>query len=329
MVNVLYLRFLSKDGKPAETIYEYFVDSTLFAALKTLPRGSLAKIINQNGYNYRDATVELVELKVVDPKDTKATMELLTVDVISHGDITALPLYLVKIRVTPNSVTFSATTNSIEMSKNKTTITNDEKVKEKKSMFEKCFIKGFMFGPATDVKLSLYGPAFKTAEGYVSYDKDNELVEVDGLVLEGSKNLCYVIPVAKKDVAVGDFIMHNGSWTKVLNLTEDGYLRAEKVAEKEVVEIIPTKNVFGFDFYSKLVPLFGDFSFEVSKDNPFGNLPMLMAFGDGNMEDMLPFLLMSGKTEINPMLMYLLMDKSDNKDILPLILMNNIFNKGE
>lgn len=314
MVNVLYLRFLDKDGKPGKTIYEYFVDNTLFAALRTFSRGSLAKIVNHNGYNYRDATVELVELRVVDPKDTKATTKLLTVNVISSGNIAYLPLYLV------------------EISKDTITITNNEKVKEKKSMFEKCFIKGFMFGAATDVKLSLYGPAFKTAEGYVSYDKDNELVEVDGLVLEGSKNLCYVIPVAKKDVAVGDFIMHNGSWTKVLNLTEDGYLRAEKVAEKEVVEIIPTKNVFGFDFYSKLVPLFGDFSFEVSKDNPFGNLPMLMAFGDGNMEDILPFLLMSSKMEKNPMIMYFLMSKTDNsdfKDILPFMFINNFFNKGE
>lgn len=271
--------------------------------------------MNSSGYDYRGAVVELLKIKQIgDFEDTKATQTLTKVEIVGEcHSFLEEPLY-----------------NELELccsigEENKRI--HDEK--EKKSMFEKCFIKGFMFGPATDVKLSLYGPAFKTEEGYVSYDKDNELVEVDGFVFEGNKNLCYVIPVAKKDVAVGDFILHNGSWAKVLNLTEDGYLRAEKVAKKEVVEIIPTKNAFGFDFYAKLVPLFGDFSFEVSKDNPFGNLPMLMAFGDGNMEDILPFLLMSGKTEINPMLMYLLMDKSDNKDILPLILMNNIFNKGE
>lgn len=317
MKDILYLRFLDKNGKPGETIYEYFIGEKLFNYLKSVSRSSCAKIMNDSGYDYRGAAVELLKIeRIADFEDTKATQTLAKVEIVGKcHSFLEQPLY--------HELEFSCSIN--EESK----ITYNKK--EKNSMFEKCF-KGFKFGPATDVKLSLYGPAFKTAEGYVSYDKDNELVEVDGLVLEGSKSLCYVIPVAKKDVAVGDFIMHNGSWTKVLNLTEDGYLRAEKVAEKEVVEIIPTKNAFGFDFYAKLIPLFGDFSFEVSKDNPFGNLPMLMAFGDGKMEDILPFLLMSGKTEKNPMIMYFLMSKIDNsdfKDIFPFMFMNNFFNKGE
>lgn len=317
MKDILYLRFLDKNGKPGETIYEYFIGEKLFNYLKSVSRGSYAKIMNDSGYDYRGASVELLKIKRIgDFEDTKATQTLAKVEIVGeYHSFLDQPLY--------QELEFCCLTNK------ESKITDNKK--EKNSMFEKCF-KGFKFGPATDVKLSLYGPAFKTAEGYVSYDKDNELVEVDGLVLEGSKSLCYVIPVAKKDVAIGDFIMHNGSWTKVLNLTEDGYLRAEKVAEKEVVEIIPTKNAFGFDFYAKLVPLFGDFSFEVSKDNPFGNLPMLMAFGDGNMEDILPFLLMSGKTEKNSMLMYFLMSKIDNsdfKDILPFMFINNFFNKGE
>ena len=180
-------------------------------------------------------------------------------------------------------------------------------------MFEKVF-KGFKIGMAEDVKLSIYGPAFRTKDNtYVAYNKDNELIEVDGLVLDSKKSMCYIMPVAKDDVAIGDFIYHNDSWTKVLGLTEDGYLRAEKINVKEVINIIPTKNVFGFDFYSKLVPLFGDFGFDVNEKNVFGNLPMLMALSEDKVEDMLPFFFMgNGGVDLmkNPAMLYFLMSKN-------------------
>lgn len=342
---VLFLKFCNSKGQPGDTTYEYFIDYNMFNQMRGIPRGSFATIVSEDGYDYRGSKVELLEIKAAEDCSTKATKFLSEVKIISlRNSIVDIPLYSPMARkyaepaegkIIIPSEDSCLSLNSISLTN---TINNIER-KEEINMFETMF-KGFKFGMAEDVKLSVYGPAFRTKDNtYVAYNKDNELIEVDGFVINTKKSMCYMVPVAKKDVAIGDFIYHNDSWTKVLGLTDDGYLRAEKINVKEVIDIIPTKNAFGFDFYVKLMPLFGDFSFDVNEKNVFGNLPMLMAFGEDKIEDFLPFFLMTQDNGVenfmkNPMMLYFLMESkglSDFKSILPFMLMSNINNnkKGE
>lgn len=188
-----------------------------------------------------------------------------------------------------------------------------ENIKEKKNMFN------FEFGRAAGVCMSIYGVAFKTEgsndEG-VAY-KDGGWVEVPKQFLLNNpslRDMLYVMPVAKKDVKVNDFIKHNNHWCRVAEVT-DTTLKVEDVYTKTIVEILPTRSPFGFDFYSKLVNFFDGFGFgaaAASEENPFGNIGMMMMLADGDMGDnLLPLMMMNGgKMDMsNPMMMYFLLKK--------------------
>ena len=107
------------------------------------------------------------------------------------------------------------------------------------------------------------------------------------------------------------------------------------ILEKEVVSIVPTKNLFGFDYYTKLVS-FGLEGLINSADesNPFGNfIPFLLMGDNSDLDDILPLMLMMNSKNVapsmnfnNPLMFYILMgDGKSNKfdKMLPLILMMN------
>ena len=190
-------------------------------------------------------------------------------------------------------------------------------------------MKDVKFGKAPKVRMSMYGPAFLGSDNeWLSWDKKNEeWVDVTGLTFD--EGFAYMMPVAKDDVEVGDFILHNKMWVRVLDITEDLCLVIEKPFEKEKATMLPTTNMFGFDFYTKLV-YFGIDSLTATADkkNPFGNLiPFLMLKENGG-NDILPLMMMMNGTKgfdfKNPMMMYFLMKDSKNNDLLPLMMcMNN------
>lgn len=194
--------------------------------------------------------------------------------------------------------------------------------KENNSMFENVF-KGLDFGRANSVKTSIYGPAFKCGDCYVSYDKSAEnYIDVTELLLE-IDNMNYKMPIAASAVAVGDYILHMHKWVRVLKVLKGGRLEVEDMQEKQVVTILPVKNVFGFEFYTKLF-CFADnlISGCANAENPFGNLLPLMLMSKGNSKDnLLPLMLMSGglgndNAQMNPLMMYALMGNKDNDGLL-------------
>ena len=211
----------------------------------------------------------------------------------------------------------------------------NKKDKERKgnNMFEN-LMKNVKFGKVTDVFMSVYGPAFKSSNGeYISYDKKGEnWIDVTGMTID--MPAAYMIPVAKSDVKEGDFILHNNTWVRVIGVYENK-IEVEKIFEKEVVSIVPTKNIFGFDYYTKLV----SFGLEglvntADESNPFGNfIPFLMMGDNSNSDDILPLMLMmnskGGAPSMdfsNPLMFYVLMgDGKLNKfdKMLPLMLMMN------
>lgn len=200
--------------------------------------------------------------------------------------------------------------------------------KENTSMFENIF-KDSNFGKASSVKTSIYGPAFKCGDYYVSYDKSTEnYIDVTNLLLD-IENMNYKMPIAASAVSVGDYIAHMHKWVRVLKVLDGGRLEVEDIQEKQVITILPIKNIFGFDFYTKLF-CFADnlLSGAASAENPFGNiLPLMLMSKDNSKDNLLPLMLMSGfgndSAQMNPLMIYALMNNKDNDNTLLMLMMMN------
>ena len=196
-------------------------------------------------------------------------------------------------------------------------------------------MKGFNFdfGPCTgdNVRLSMYGLAVKNAAGtYVSYNsKTKEIVDVDVLNFDGGKYM-YKFPVALAQVAVGDVVIHNRKPMFVVDADLSGKnLTVVDVCAGEQKTVIPTVNMFGFNFITKIVSLFdmcGGVA-TASEAQPFGNmLPLMLMSGDNkDIDPMMLMMLMGGgdmsTLTANPMMLYLMMKDGKGKDVDPLMLM--------
>lgn len=193
----------------------------------------------------------------------------------------------------------------------------------------------FDFGPCTNdnIRMSMYGLAVKNANGtWVSYNPESkEIIDVDIFNFDGGKFL-YKMPVAIKDVKVGDIVIHNRKAMFVIDVSEAGMTAIDPQAGEEK-KILLTKSPFGFNFATKVVSLFNMTSDAPTPDAPFGNmLPFLMMSensGEFDMNTMLMLSMMGGQNGMdfskNPMMMYFLMKDSKNADdLLPLMFMGNL-----
>lgn len=206
---------------------------------------------------------------------------------------------------------------------------NNNKEKENKTMKF-----NFDFGTCEghNIRMSMYGLAVQNVDNtWVSYNPNtNEIVDVDVFSFNGAKYL-YKMPVAIKDVAVGDMIIHSRVPMYVSAISADQKtITAIDVHAGETKTIMLARSPFGFNFVTKVVNLFDGMLADnaPSEVNPFGNMWMFMMMSDDkDMKDMLPFMLMAQGNNVmsNPMMMYMLMnDKDENKDmLLPLMMMMN------
>jgi hypothetical protein len=192
----------------------------------------------------------------------------------------------------PNAVTTSIGTEHA------TTATNTIKTKERNQ--EMSLMKNFNFGPCDGAKISPIGIAVKNSnDEWVSYDKEkNEIVNVD-LLNFGNSNFVYTIPVAIKDVAKGDAIVHNHHIMFVKKVKDDS-ITVIDITSGEHKKILPTKSMFGFDYVAKLVSLVDFTASTANEDNPFG--------------DMLPFLLMSDGKDNGTFPLALMLMNKDGQD---------------
>ena len=197
-------------------------------------------------------------------------------------------------------------------------------------------MKGFNFdfGKITNdsIRMSMYGMAVKNASGvWTAYDKGTgDLMDVDVFNFDGS-NFLFKMPVAIKDIAVGDVVIHARKPMFVISKTEAGDLIAIDPVAGEKKTIMPSKNMFGFNFATKVVSLFDNLMGQTpTSENPFGNMWMLMLMdGKSDLKDIMISMMLinqaSGSTNtFNPM-MLMLMSNDDMKDMaIPLMLMNQI-----
>lgn len=185
----------------------------------------------------------------------------------------------------------------------------------------------FDFGKVTSdtVRLSLYGIAVKSVNGnYVSYDpKSHSIMDVE-IINMPVNGMLYKIPVAIKDIKAGDVVIHNKVPMFVVEVHEST-VKVIDIREGAEKEIYPTKNIFGFNFMTKIISLLDLSNSGANVDNPFGNmLPFLMMNENGKDFDPMMLMLMNdGKFDTsNPMFMYFMMKDGDkSSDMLPFMLM--------
>lgn len=200
--------------------------------------------------------------------------------------------------------------------------------KEQKNMFG---IQNLEFGKykGTDVKMSIYGPAFTVVGNgqgtWLSFNKNNELIDVTDMLIDNIPLV--VMPTSPESLSEGDFIHYTGVWMQVREIDIDGTITAYRLYDRTIQKVLPTKNIFGFNYYTKLITF--NFGENANSDNPFGNLLPLMMLSEGGTinDNLLPLMLMSNNTSFdfnsNPMLLYMMMSKdSDNTNWIPFMLMN-------
>ena len=209
----------------------------------------------------------------------------------------------------------------------------EEKNMNVNSMFKNM---NFEFGKVKDntIAYSIKGMAVGTnvgtaQESYKTYNGD--IVDVTGLVFKDIP--LYKMPVAIKDITEGDMVIHQKKPVIVEVINDDGTLLVVDVANASEITIFPVKNIFGFNFYTKIVNPFASMMGGATPDNPFGNMLLLMMFSDGgDKDDMLPMLMMmnGGMANMNSILPFLMMSdsKGDMKDMaLMMMLMGDNFLK--
>lgn len=185
------------------------------------------------------------------------------------------------------------------------------------------------------------GPLFWetiTGNTWVAFDKSKEQwIDVPAEAILDIP--LFEMPVAKNDIEIGDFIFHAGigtGWVHVIDFDDEVnyFIEAEDPSNHEIIKILPTRNMFGFDFYTKLIVPFdmGATFGGASASNPFGMLPMLMMMSDKNKSSsndnsmlMAMMMMMQNGTmdfTSNPMMLYALMgDKgSDNSMVMAMLM---------
>jgi hypothetical protein len=134
----------------------------------------------------------------------------------------------------------------------------------------------FDFGPvnSSTVRMSMYGLAVKNKAGtWVSYDAaSGNIVDVDVFNFDGAKFL-YKMPVAIKDIAAGDIVIHNGAPMFVLGVPVGGKtLTVVDTINGERKDIMLATSPFGFNFATKVVNFLGNMMTNAATaDSPFGN----------------------------------------------------------
>lgn len=208
-----------------------------------------------------------------------------------------------------------------------------EKEKESKMDFSKMLNIDFGKVPHTaELKPSIYGVAVLGFDNrYRAYDKINDKVmDVTGMTFD--TDMLFKIPVAVSQVRVGDVIINASNYVTVTNVHPDSTFTVVDPKASEQKIAIPAKNMFGFDFVTKIMYPFENMV-QPSDDNPFGLNPMtMMMLSDGADMDMSTILALSmmngnsGMMDQNMLIPLMLMDngKSGNKDslILAIAMMN-------
>lgn len=253
---------------------------------------------------------------------------------LSYSPITIAEVNTVKISDLATSdiistSTFPVTTSSI-ISTNTSNINERNKNMDLSKMFNISFGKIF----SNDVRASLYGIAVKGRDDrFRAFDKNSDkIMDVTGMVFDS--DILFTIPIAVSAIKKGDVIINAGNYVTVTAIHPDSTLTVidPKASEQKIA--IPAKNMFGFDFVSKVYCPFEGIISTPSNDNPFGINPMMFMFLGDDMDNttkmMMAMSTMDGNTDQSMLLPMMVMmggkdkGKDSNSDMLMAMCMMNM-----
>ena len=208
--------------------------------------------------------------------------------------------------------------------------------KENNDMNTNNMFGNFDFGPVKEnIKLSMYGMAVVGQDGrYIAYDAATDsMVDVEAFNF-AAKSMLYKMPVATKDVKVGDTVIHLRKPMYVKEVVDANSLIVIDYVTSEEKIIKPVKNMFGFNFYTKVVNFLENAmpnTTTANADNPFGNMWMFALMGEESADSALAIAMMLANQNgtaatANPFMLAMLM--SDNKfegnNLLPMLMMSQM-----
>ena len=292
-------------------IYTYYMTKDYYKEVYDILYDKEFSIINEKGYDYRGSTLKMVNSVLTKGSNVdKVKSKYVKIETVIYNFI----IHRMYSRDNPFDIydPMIDNYNSKLIDKNNSTL-----IKEMENNKMNKFGINARFGkvPTNEIRMSIYGPAFSSNDGFFAFDVNDYINVTDFLI--GNNNYCYMMPATEEQVNIGDFIYNNSGWCRVIDAKERT-ITVEKITTHEVVEILPTKNIFGFNFYTKLFVPFNIGS--PNKDNPFGNmLPFLMMSDNNNNSDLaLMMMLMNNQNGFtfdysNPMAMYVMMSMLDGK----------------
>ena len=187
---------------------------------------------------------------------------------------------------------------------------------EKEHKQEETTMRGFNFdfGAVTgDVRMSPYGIAVESEGTWKAFDHNTgNIVDVGDFTFR-MNGAFFKMPVAIDSIQKGDMLIFKDEPVYVLGRNGDGF-NVVDIVGNERKTIMPTTNIFGFNYMTKVVSLFDNMGFgnamAPSAEHPFGNMmPLMMmqmlsdgdAFNmDGDMGKMMMLSMMMGGQ--NPMM---------------------------
>jgi len=183
------------------------------------------------------------------------------------------------------------------------------------------------FGETSDVKLTVQGAiAIKSGDKFKTYDAENSTtIDCTGFLID-AKNLVMKLPV--QDVSPTDIIFRNSKYYFIKSINENNEIIAVNITDGTLETLIPETNIFGMNFFVKIVNLM---SATGTNNNPM-MMFMLSKMNDKNdnldLSTVLALTSMNGNTNAmdfqNPMMMAMLMNKnSSSSSLLPLMMMMN------
>ena len=172
---------------------------------------------------------------------------------------------------------------------------------------------------SNDVRASLYGIAVKGGDNrFRAFDKNSDkIMDVTGMVFDS--DMLFTIPIAVSAIKKGDVIINAGNYVTVTAIHPDSTLTVidPKASEQKIA--IPAKNMFGFDFVSKVYCPFEGIISTPSNDNPFGINPMMFMFLGDDMDN----------TTKMMMAMSMMDSNADQSMLLPMMVMMGNKDKGK
>lgn len=167
--------------------------------------------------------------------------------------------------------------------------------------------------------------AFKRENGdYVRYNTETKAIENQmDLVIKGTEKMMYVMPY--NVVAVGDILKYRDKFAQVVAIKENGSLIAIDFETGTEIVILKETNIFGIQFYMKVVSLLN----MQAPNMPGGFNPMMLMLlnkedKENKDDDMMKAILMSQMFTgqgMNPLMMMAMINNNNESDMINTILL--------